>query len=271
MTIDNKSKPFYLPQINSPHEDIIADLDNYNIEHSSFHVNPNMINPSQGFVYSDNVNGVNADKPIWVDKDMNILDGHHRWVRSLSKEEPIFIIKIMLDHKDACRILNKIQDILDYNNTEKNEVISQDVINTYNDIDSNIDDFLGDLEKNNNMLFEENSNEKKETITAYRKNPIKENSAIGNFFMLEPIDGYSKYEIDFNNVLDTNQLGIIVNNGQESIDVLSKIWFPNINFEKLSTKYNIRPINLKTKAITEKTKAMGYDGIKYNKLLQGFK
>ena len=90
--------------------------------------------------------------------------------------------------------------------------------------------------------------------------------------MLNPIDGYSKYEIDFDNLLDTNALGVTYKDSQDPTDILAKIWFPNINFEKISEQYNMASVNLKNKAIAERAMKMGYDGIKYgDKLIQGLK
>ena len=60
--------------------------------------------------------------------------------------------------------------------------------------------------------------------------------------------------------------------GQEPVDILAKNWFPNINFEKLSTQHDVPAINIKNKAVAEKAIKMGYDGIKYgNTIIQGLK
>ena len=72
--------------------------------------------------------------------------------------------------------------------------------------------------------------------------------------------------------MDTNALGVSYKDGQEPIDILAKSWFPNINFEQLSTQHNTTSINLKTKAVAEKAMKMGYDGIKYgDSIIQGLK
>ena len=73
-------------------------------------------------------------------------------------------------------------------------------------------------------------------------------------------------------MLDADELGVAYNTDQNPVDIMSKVWFPNINFEKLSESYNTDVINLKNKAVAEKAMAMGYDGIKYgDKLIQGLK
>jgi hypothetical protein len=89
---------------------------------------------------------------------------------------------------------------------------------------------------------------------------------------LKEVDGYSKYEIDFENLLDTNSLGVTYKDGQEPVDILAKNWFPNINFEKLGKEHNTSSINIKNKAVAKKAKKMGYDGIKYgDTIIQGLK
>ena len=67
-------------------------------------------------------------------------------------------------------------------------------------------------------------------------------------------------------------MGVEYKESQVPVDVLVKIWFPHVNFEKIAEKHNTTPENIKNKAVSEKAKKMGYDGIKYGeKLLQGLK
>jgi hypothetical protein len=153
----------------------------------------------------------------------------------------------------------------------------EDTINYYgndakNGIDNTNSEFLTTLEEDNVNVQAENSEKNQKTVVGFRKDPIKENSVVGNFFILEPVNGFDKYQIDFDNLLDTNELGIEYKDSQDPVDILAKIWFPNINFEKISEQHNMPSINLKMKAITEKAMKLGYDGIKYgDKLVQGLK
>lgn len=276
--IDMRHKPNYLPQLSAPFTEIISGLDSEGVNYEKLNLNPNLLNPSQGVVYSDGVSNVNMDKPIWVDKNLGVLDGHHRFTNAIANDNPIDVIKVDLDHKDACRILNKIQDIYEYKQSNDNitnvvEVITQDVINYENDKDSGVSDseFLATLEENNINLTEENKSVNTNKIIAYRDKPIKENSVVGNFFNLEPNEKCDKYEIEFDNLLDFDKMGVPIKNSQNPMDILAKIWFPHINFEKLANSYDITPSNLKVRAISERAKKSGYDGIKYGKLVQGFK
>ena len=94
----------------------------------------------------------------------------------------------------------------------------------------------------------------------------------GNFFMIKEQPGWDKYEIEFDNLLDTTGMGVAYKDSQEPVDILAKSWFPNVNFEKISKKYDVPAINLKNKAVAEKAMKMGYDGIKYgNEIIQGLK
>lgn len=273
--IDLRYKPFYLPQLSAPFNIVLDKLDDDNIEYEMREYDPNELNTSQGITLSSNVGKVKLsdDKPIYVaGENNNVVDGHHRWVKALMTNKPIIAIKINKNVNDACRILNKIQDIYEYENKlEMEEVVAQGNINDRNDINNDYD-FLNLLEKDNIELHDNEKDLNSITIVAYRKEPIKDDSVIGNFFTLKPIKGFDKYEIEFKNLLDTNNLGLNLLDSQDPIELLSKLWFPNINFNEISDKYNIKPINLKTKAITNKATKLGYDGVKYGEsIIQGLK
>jgi hypothetical protein len=270
--IDMRYKPYFLPQVSAPYTIVLQRLDDEDVDYDVIETNPEELNPSQGITLSDEVGNVELDdlNPIWVDNEMNVLDGHHRWVKAMVDNVPLKAVKINLNNKDACRILNKIQDIYEYEHQQGlEEVEMQSAINYYGDDENQ---FLTELEGYNTEIQKEFPHANEQTITAYRKNPIKENSAVGNFFTLSPIEGYSKYQIDFDNLLDTNALGVTYKDGQEPVDIIARIWFPHINFEKLGEQYNMPAINLKNKAVAEKAMKLGYDGIKYgDKLIQGLK
>jgi len=271
--IDMRYKPHFLPQVHAPYDIVMQKLDDEGVDYTNIEVDPNDLTPLQGIVFSDDVGGVEVDdmSPIWISSDMQVLDGHHRMVRALLDEIPIKAIMLNMNHKDACRTLNKIQDIYEYETSQGlEEVQVQDAINFYGDDENQ---FLNTLEEDNIALqTEEAPNKNQKTVVGYRGMPIKENSVVGNFFTTKPVDGYDAYEIDFENLMDTNALGVTYKDGQEPVDILAKSWFPNINFEKLATQHKTDAINLKTKAVAEKAMKMGYDGIKYgDSIIQGLK
>lgn len=282
--IDMRYKPSFLPQVGAPLDVVLEKLRDEDIDYELTKIDPNELSPMQGITFSDEVSGIELDdmKPIWVGEEMTVLDGHHRYVKALSDNTPIMAVRILMKDKDACRLLNKIQDIYEYEQMQEQEMdldeirTQQNNINTENDIESDgisRMNFLSMLEESNEEVQEDDESGKNpKTIIAYRRDPIKENSVVGNFFTLKPIDGFSKYEIEFDNLLDTDELGVSYKTDQEPVDILAKIWFPNINFEKISESYKTDSINLKNKAIAEKAISMGYDGIKYgNNLIQGLK
>ena len=267
-------RPYHLPQINLPYAMVLEKLDDENIHYELIQLNPNEndgIEPSQNLVYSDEITTatLNDLNPIWI-ADNKICDGHHRYFKGMFDNKPVLAIKLNLDFMDACRVLNKIQDIYEYEQSQGlEEVEDQDTINYYREDENQ---FLNSLEEDNAGVQDENSAKNPKTIIAYRKASIKENSVVGNFFSLNPIDGYDKYEIDFENLLDTNSLGVAYKDSQTPTDILAKIWFPNVNFEKISKQYNLSSDNLKNKAIAEKAMKMGFDGIKYgDAIIQGLK
>lgn len=258
--IDNKYKQIWLPQVSSPFNLILDKLGEEGVEYELKNVNPNHLLPSQAFVFSDNVNYFDdKSEPIWVSNDNVVIDGNSRLINRLVNNRNIDIIKINLSHRDSCRVLNKILDIIEYDSKITEE--GGGMIN---------DNILSMIENDDNIIKTFNGN--KQTLIGYRKNEINETSSVGNFFLLTPIEGYVKYEIIFENLLDTNDIGIDFKSSQNPIDVLCKIWFPNINFDEISTNNNIDANKLKNKVITEKAKKFGFDGIKYGeKLVQGLK
>jgi len=269
--INMRYKPRFLPQVSAPYTIVLQKLDDENVDYTVTEVDPNDLQPLQGITFSDDVENVNIDdkNPIWVSNDMEVIDGHHRMVRALLDGLKLMAIKINLNSKDACRVLNKIQDIYDYEKSQGlEEVEAQDAINFYGDDE---DQFLNTLEEDNTDVQAEKPNTNQQTIIGYRKDPIKENSANGNFFITNPIGGFDKYQIDFENLFDTQASGVAYKDGQNPIDILSKIWFPHVNFEALGEKYDTTAENVKYKAIAKKAKSMGFDGIKFDTIIWGLK
>lgn len=277
--IDMRYKPHFLPQVSAPFEIVLQKLDEEGVDYEIVEINPNEneLEASQGITFSDEVEKANIDdnNPIWTSEDNKILDGHHRYVKALLDEIPLKAVNIKLNEKDACRVLNKIQDIYEYEQKQQmEEVVGNDYINDYNKTDSGVSDseFLNSLEEDNLEVQSGETSTNQKTIIGYRRDPIKENSVVGNFFSLKPIKGFDKYQIDFDNLLDTHSLGIVYKESQEPADILAKIWFPHVNFEKISKEYDMSSANLKNKAIAEKAMKMGFDGIKYgDTLIQGLK
>lgn len=277
-------KPIYLPQVSAPADMVLKKLEEEDIDYEYTQISPEELNNlevSQGFTFSDDVEKAKPDakNPIWLAKGENdtdkICDGHHRFIFALTDNLPLTAVKIKLDFKDACRLLNKIQDIYEYDQQQQlEEVEAQDAINMENGMNSTgaYSQFLNNLEEDNKDVQTEKPSKNDKILIGYRREPIKENSVVGNFFTLKPIEGFNKYEMNFENLLDTDNFGIHYKDGQVPAEMLAKAWFPNINFEKLSEEYSIPALNLKNKAIAEKARTLGYDGIKYgDTLIQGLK
>lgn len=280
--IDFRYKPIWLPQISAPINYIGNKLSHDDINYEFIKVSPKKLKPLQGIVLSEKVSNINLNKSklIWIANDYSILDGHHRYASALSYNIPyVTAIFVDLPYKDACRVLNKIIDIYKYEiQKQVEEVVSQTQINALNDPDVDPENFLEilDYESNNDQqIISDDKNivgNKKKKMVAYRKEPLKENSLVGNYFSLKPIDGYKKYNIEFDNLLDTNDMGLTYQDDNYPVLKLAKLWFPNIDFHKVAKKYNINPNLFINRAVAEKAKDMRYDGIKYGDIMiQGFK
>jgi hypothetical protein len=266
--IDMRYKPSWLPQMSAPFGVVTDMLEKEGIGLKLVKVNPKKLKPSQGIIFAEKVSEMNpkALKPIWISEDGYVLDGHHRYGSALSHELPTLkAIQIQLPAKDAARLLNKIQDIYDYESQRKmEEVVAQDQINAMQE-----PDFLEELQKD--IAETKAAKHKKKKMKGYRQSELKENSKVGNFFSPKKIDGYKEYEMEFNNILDTDDIGVILHPDSSPANSLAKSWFPNIEFDKVAKKYNVRPDSIMNRAVSEKARKLGYDGIKYGDvLIQGF-
>ena len=277
--IDMRYKPLHLPQVSAPYTYVLGKLDDEGIEHKEGTIDPHEVQPMQGIVSLDKISKINPSelKPIWMSQEPKVLDGHHRYGSALSNSVQLPYIQIMLPALDAARVLNKIQDIFEYEDKLRiEELTHSDQVNNLNEPE--MADFLSGLQKEAeeemevlHSSAEEKVGRKRKKVTAYRNKPINENSPIGNFFSVKPIDGYTKYEIEFDNLLDTDKIGLHTR-GTNPIEFLATAWFPHIKFDKIGKKYDIASDKLMNRAIAEKAGQMGYDGIKYGDIIiQGLK
>jgi hypothetical protein len=233
----------------------------------------------QGLVSLDKISKISPKKlkPIWMSEDSKVLDGHHRYGSALSHQTPLPYIQIMLPAQDAVRVLNKIQDIYEYEDKIRIEELTHtEHVDNMNSPE--MADYLSaiteEAREEEEILYsgkEEKVGRKKRKIFAYRQKPLSETSPVGNFFSVKPQDEFTKYEIEFDNMLETDKIGLH-SHGQNPIELLADAWFPNIKFDKIAKKYEKDEGNLRCRAIAEKAKQMGYDGIKYGDIIiQGLK
>jgi len=277
--INMRYKPYHLPQVSAPYIYVLDKLKEEGVDYKLGKIDPNLAEPMQGLVSLEKISDIDPTniKPVWLSQEPKVIDGHHRYGAALTHGVNLPYLQIMLPSSDAARVLNKIQDIYEYETKIKvEEVVAQDQINNLNEPQTV--DYLSALEaemKDDQEILHSGSEEKvgrkKRKIYAYRNKPINENSPIGNFFSVKPIEGHTKYEIEFDNLLETDKIGIHAN-GQNPIELLANAWFPNIKFDKIAKKYDVEEKQLMHKAIAIKAMKMGYDGIKYGDIiLQGLK
>lgn len=269
-------KPKFLPQISAPFSIVAKNLKQEGISYKLLKVDPRTLTPSQGIIFSDKMSKFNSKntKPIWVSNNNEVIDGHHRFGSAIANNVDIPIIKIDLGTKDCIRVLNKIQDIYEYEQQQKLEEIQ------YHDIVGELReemDIMSISEEEMKKIKEEFADNNivgsgKQKFVGYRKNKINEDSKIGNFFNTKPVNGYIKFEIEFDNILDIDKIGIDYVGEKNPVIKLSKIWFPNIDFEKLGERFSIKADKLINRCVAEKAIKMGFDGIKYGDILiQGLK
>ena len=277
MAITLKYKPSHLPQVSAPYIYVMDQFKKDGVKTKMGKIDPNELQPSQGLVSLDKISDIDPNnlQPIWTSMDNKVIDGHHRYGCALSHGVDLPFIQIMLPQLEAIRALNKVQDIYEYEEKQRlEEIVAQDQINALNEPE--VQDYLSTLQMEMNEIEPpsdgaEKVGKKKRTVKAYRNKPVNDDSPIGNFFSVKPQDGFTKYEIEFDNLLETDKIGL-PSNGKDPFIVLTDAWFPNIKFDKIAKKHKVNPNNLRYKAIFEKAMDMGYDGIKYGDIIiQGLK
>lgn len=259
MENDNIYKPKSLPQLSAPFSYVAHELNDMGQPYELVGAPVDAVNPSQAFIDSDIVSSLvdklkNGDelKAIWLDKDNNTLDGHHRHVAySMNKNSHIPSVRMQCDRDTGIKILKEIQAKYDRENNS---------------------DFLNALKEDGDdrmYVRDKDIETRKETVKAFRKNPIIEKSPSGNFFSLKEIEGYKPYEIEFESLIDSDQIDPKIKKEKNPPLALALAWFPNINIEKKAADMEMSVEEFICSFVAEKARTKGIDGILYgDKLLQ---
>jgi hypothetical protein len=215
--------------------------------------------PSQGFIDSDLVHGLidqlkNGEdlKAIWLDKDNNALDGHHRYAAyTLNKNSHLPAVRLKLDKDNAVKVLTEIQKKYDSENNSE---------------------FLNSLQEDHDTSMyvpEKALKTSKDTIKAFRKKPVVERCISGNFFALKEIPGYKPYEIELDAILNTDDIDPKIKKEMNPVAALATIWFPNLNVEAKAKDMEMGVDDFINTIVAEKARTKKIDGILYgDKLLQ---
>lgn len=252
-------KPTNLPQVSAPFSYVVHHLNDIGQPYEMIGANIDDIKPSQAFIDSDIVTALHDKlkngeelKAMWLDKDNNALDGHHRFVANkLHNNSHVPAIRLLCDKGTAIKHLNDIQAMYDGENDS---------------------DFL-------NALFEDQDTSmytpekplatKKETIKAFRKKPIIERSISGNFFALKEVPGYKPFEIEFMSLLNTDIVDGKIKDQLNPPAALAQAWFPNLDFKAKAKDMGMGLDDFINTIVAEKARTKKIDGILYgDKLLQ---
>jgi hypothetical protein len=281
MSLANQTSvsPNWLPQVSAPFVYILKGLDDSKIPYENVSVPIGELKPLQGIVDYDKVNsmiksiqsGEDSLKTIWISQDNEILDGHHRYVAAMkmNPESSISCMRIMAPHKDAIRILNKLGDLYDAK-LQGQPAPEEDVLKPTDEITPEVENI--EPVQSAGAMDQPEKAPKGGAITlhGYRQEPVKEKAVSGNFFHLQPKEGFKKFEIDFDNLLDTKSTGLGLNHMNPIIE-FCKQWCQVEDLDILAGKHGVPVDKFAAKMIADKAKGMGYDGIKYGDIiLQAF-
>ena len=211
----------WLPQIKEENvSEILQELKDSGIIVKKVMVEPSYLKPLQKKVMKSKIDDINSVidndgylPQTWVDANNNILDGHHRSYVYQSRPDidKVECYKIFLNSKDASRILNKIQDRIEFK--KEYSISNPSTINISDPIENEIksvdvvDDakYLGkDKEQEQEQLedkltFDDVQNK---VCTLYSVRPFDKGNTSGFIMSFTKDKGYDKeYEILFDKVL----------------------------------------------------------------------
>ncbi len=242
----NSVSETWLPQIEDGNiNEILQELKDNGIIVKSVLIEPNYLKPLQKRVSKSKIDDLNqmVDNDeylpkVWVDANNNILDGHHRAYVYQSRPDisKVECFKVFLNSNDACRILNRAQDKIDfrreYNITEPNTYSTFDPIQReIKNINQPKAQYFGkdseqETQKEKDLTFDDVTNK---TCTLYSVRPFDKGNKSGFIMSFTKDKGYDKeYEILFDKVLNVPK---------EEMDLyepfyLSGMYILDPNFEK---------------------------------------
>jgi hypothetical protein len=278
----NNFSEIWLPQINDNYtNDILNELKKEGIIVKKIVVDPSLLKPLQKKVNKTKVENIhdviNKNEflpPSWVDANNYILDGHHRCYAFQSRPDiaKIEVYKVFLNKNDAARILNKIQDKIEF----KKEYNINDEVNKFEPVEKEIKKVEKTKikeeekpEKQEDLNFDDVENK---TITLYSVRKFDKNTKNGFIMSFTKENGYdNEYEIVFDKVLTVPK---------EEMDMydpfyLSALYILEPDFEKdinKIKKFASENNKLHTEFIKDRlngfAKRVKYDGINFgNKII----
>jgi hypothetical protein len=217
----NTAQPIWLPQVKDDNVDeILQELKDSGIIVKKVMVEPSYLKPLQKKVMKSKIDDINRvidnDEYLpksWVDANNNILDGHHRVYAYQSRPDidKVECYKVFLNSQDACRLLNKIQDRIEF----KREfgITSPSTFNILDPIEKVMSSmsrpqakYLGpdkeqqQQEVSDKLTFDDVTNK---AVTLYSVRPFDKGNTSGFIMSFTKDKGYDKeYEILFDKLLN---------------------------------------------------------------------
>jgi len=260
--INNIYKPTTHPQVSAPFKFVTGELNNTHHPYEVAGVGVDDLKPTQPFIDNDLVDvfvkklmGGDTLKPIWIDRDDNILDGHHRYAAHLVAKPDVAVpaIRLLCDKKTGIDLLNSIQEEFLKHKQRCDQSL---LLRSLGEADDSM------------YIRDQDYETTKEMIVGYRKNPIIA-SMSGNFFALKPIEGYKAYEIEFDHLFQTDEIDKKIGKSQNPMQALCALWFPTLDVKGGAEDFGMSPENFVNAIVAEKARVKGIDGIKYgDKLVQ---
>jgi len=216
----------------------------------------NTVKKSKVDIFEDIISNEEPIDMIYVDVDNHILDGHNRAYAFMKNPDisNVDCFQILLQYPDACRVLNKIQDIFNY---EKNFNVENDDILSFNNINPQEES----IDENEELGFDD-VNKTPIEIVLYKSKELNRKAKTGDFLITSKKPNFNhEYDISFENMLEIPQEEI--EGADLPTEVIAKKWFQDLNFKDEAVKQALTYEVYISRLVNKKADELGYDGIKY--------
>lgn len=308
--VEKRIKPTWMAQVDAPQDYVLEFLNREGIGHKVDKLDPKLCKNTQKDVNTEKVKGMQEamDKnqplgPVYLSADDEILDGHHRVFAAIRhpEVESVACIKLYLGLQDAMRVLNKCQDIFNFqkDNTpgfaekygnlapgqeglvkeedkepvtpeaETNPIAVSADTKTDNDTDVHLPSEAVPTQKSGSQLVPfESAVQNPQTMTLYSAKGINRKARTGDFLLTQEKPSMKQaFDCAFENILD------IKPEAMEGItyptEAVLQEWLPGQDYAAEAKTQGLPQEIYMSREVNRLALQKGFDGINYGgKLVQ---
>ncbi len=266
-SVDDRVSPMWLPQMDAEFDYVKNQLNKDGINFRIIQVKPKELVPLKNTVKKSKVDYfdqlIEQEKeidPIYISMDNKVLDGSSRLYSFMKNEaiDTVDCVQLMLDYKDAARVLNKIQDKYEF---QKNFDPSKDDLLTFGEIGGNDEDSDSTKNETDELNFDD-VKYNPTTLKLYKSKPINVKAKTGDFLLLNKKPRFNfEYVIKFDNLLEVDEIDLA--QFPNPPECLAQKWFPEMDFKTEAARQALTYEVFISRTVNRAGLSKGFDGIKY--------